>query len=125
LSSSTDQRHQKPHLQLDENDTFSGPAQVVATDRATNDGAAIFTVTRDAADPTLSLSAVSEDTNIALDWSASDPGSGLATCALEVREDEGAWQPYAQSCAGTDTYAAQFGHAYTSLGDAARTLGAM
>jgi hypothetical protein len=61
-----------------------------------------------------------DGTSIDLDWEASDPGSGLATCTLEVREDEGA-----QSCAGTDTYAAQFGHAYTSLGDAARTLGAM
>jgi hypothetical protein len=86
---------------FDENDTFSGPAQVVVTDRATNEGAATFTVLRDAADPTLSLSAVSEGADIALNWSASDPDAGLATCALEVREDAGAWQPYSLTCSGT------------------------
>jgi RHS repeat-associated protein len=82
-------------------------------DRATNEGTATFTVTRDAADPTLSLSAVSEGADIALDWSASDAGSGLATCALEVREDAGAWQPYSLTCSGTGAYAAQPGHTYT------------
>jgi RHS repeat-associated protein len=84
----------------------------------TNSGAsctATFTVTRDAQDPLASLSATTsaDGTSIDLGWNASDAGAGLATCALEVREDAGAWQPYSLTCSGTGAYAAQPGHTYT------------
>jgi RHS repeat-associated protein len=47
------------------------------------------------------------------EW-AGQAASGLATCALEVREDEGEWGPFSTDCAGADTYQeAQPGHRYT------------
>jgi hypothetical protein len=51
---------------FDENDTFNGPAQVVTLDRATNEGAATFTVLRDAQDPLVSLSASADGASIDL-----------------------------------------------------------
>lgn len=75
-----------------------------------------FAVIRDATPPTLTLTlAALVQGDVLVTWSATDGGSGLdvGTCLLEVREDEGAWQPFSTACAGDDTYASQPGHTYT------------
>jgi hypothetical protein len=78
-----------------------------------------FTVTRDVTSPTLTLQAIVQGSDVPVTWSAVDPsaGSGVdaSTCLLEVREDEGAWQPFSTACGGDDTYHSQPGHAYTFL----------
>ncbi len=96
--------------------TFSATTFVTATDRATNVGTGTFTVTRDTAPPTFTLSPAVESGALRVTWSSSDAASGVdaSTCALEVREDEGAWQPFSTACAGDEIHsAAQPGHVYT------------
>jgi len=71
-------------------------------------------VLRDAQDPAVNLSATADGTDIHLNWSATDTGSGLAMCALEYRENEGSWQPFSEECGGPDTFEdAQTGVLYT------------
>ena len=74
-----------------------------------------FTVLQDAAAPTLSLSATVQGNDALVTWNVEDSGSGVdaSSCRLEVREDEGAWQPFSTECAGDDTYNVEPGHTYT------------
>jgi RHS repeat-associated protein len=91
-----------------------GGTQVRVYDGAGNDADAGFTVTRDVTAPGVSLAATAEGAGVALVWSASDGGSGLAGCELAYREGAGAWQPYSAACAGEGAFAlAQPGTAYT------------
>jgi hypothetical protein len=64
---------------FDGNDAL-GDAQVVATDRAGNEATAMFTAIRDAGAPQASITAQVQGDYVVVNWSASDPGSGLDTC---------------------------------------------
>jgi hypothetical protein len=83
--------------------TLGGSYAVTVYDRAGNDAEVGFAVTRDPSlcsgrgitAPVVSLAATAEGTGVALAWSASDVGSGLAGCELVYREAAGAGQPYA------------------------------
>jgi hypothetical protein len=91
-----------------------GGTQVRVYDRVGNDADVAFTVTRDVTAPGVSLAATAEGAGVALVWSASDGGSGLAGCELVYREGAGAWQPYSAACVGDEAFAlAQPGTAYT------------
>lgn len=82
-----------------------GAYQVRVYDRAGNYTDVSFTVTRDAVDPVVNLSAIANGTDIQLNWSASDAASGLATCALEVqKEGESTWTALSTACSGSDVY---------------------
>ena len=85
------------------------------TNRAANVTARSFTVVRDFFSPTLTLTAVVQGGDALVTWNVEDSGSGVdaSTCRLEVRQDEGAWQPFSTACAGDDTYDAEPGHTYT------------
>ncbi len=79
-------------------------------------GTGTFTVTRDTAPPTFTLSPAMENGALRVTWSISDAASGVdaSACTLVVREDEGAWQPFSTDCAGDEIHsAAQPGHVYT------------
>jgi hypothetical protein len=98
---------------FDAADTFSGDAAVVVTDRAGNEGTATFTVVRDVGAPQVSVAAQVQGDYVEVTWNASDPGSGLGTCALQVSEDGGGWTTLSGDCTGTSTYTdVQAGRSY-------------
>jgi len=103
--------------------TFSATTFVIATDRATNLATAPFTVTRDTAPPTLTLTPAVADGVLRVTWSSIDAASGVdaSTCELRVWEDPstgsgqaGARQPFSTACARDELHsAAQPGQVYT------------
>ncbi|MCP4642740.1 MAG: hypothetical protein GY851_20000, partial [bacterium] len=84
--------------------TEEGAYQVVVRDQMGYEAEANFTLVRDAAPPQVRVDATVQGGIVTVSWGASDGGSGLNTCTLEVREGDGEWQTFSTDCAGTDTY---------------------
>jgi RHS repeat-associated protein len=83
---------------------FEGTIPVTATDRATNAGTASFTLVRDGTPPAVAVTATVEAEDIHVTWEASDTGSDLNTCSLEVDTGDGSPEELSTSCAGKRIY---------------------
>jgi hypothetical protein len=84
--------------------SFEGTIPVTATDRATNEGMASFTLVRDATPPAVAVTATMQAEDIRVTWSAADTGSGLGACRLEVEKSDGSSEELSTSCEGSRTY---------------------
>ncbi|MCP4543493.1 MAG: RHS repeat-associated core domain-containing protein, partial [Chloroflexi bacterium] len=103
--------------------TEEGDYQVVVSDQVGREAQASFTVARDVTPPQVSVDATVQDDIVTVSWDASDGGSGLNTCTLEVREGDGEWQTFSTDCAGTDTYSPSPGETCTFRLDASDHTG--
>jgi hypothetical protein len=97
---------------FDSADTFDGPAQISATDRAGNTGSLTVNILRDEQGPAISLEAAPRGLFIDVSWQLSDAQTGLASCELAVQVDGGAWTPLSTACAGSLTYPGQANTTY-------------
>lgn len=89
-------------------------AIIVAVDCAFNPEAATFTSIRDAGAPQASVAARVQGDYVVVNWSASDPGSGLDTCRLQVRENRSGWTRLSSACVGETIYTnVRAGRSYT------------
>jgi RHS repeat-associated protein len=77
---------------------------VTATDRATNEGMASFTLVRDATPPAVAVTATVQAEDIRVTWAATDLRSGLDTCRLEVDTGDGSQEELSTSCEGSRLY---------------------
>jgi RHS repeat-associated protein len=84
--------------------SFEGTIPVTATDRATNEGPASFTLVRDGAPPAVAVTATVQAEDIRVTWAASDTGSDLNTCSLEVDTGDGSPEELSTSCEGSRIY---------------------
>jgi RHS repeat-associated protein len=84
--------------------SFEGTIPVTATDRATNEGTASFTLVRDGTPPAVAVTATVQAEDIHVTWSAADTGSDLNTCSLEVDTGDGSPEELSTSCEGSRIY---------------------
>jgi RHS repeat-associated protein len=91
---------------------FEGTIPVTATDRATNPstgsgqapGTATFTLVRDGTPPAVAVTATVQAEDIHVTWAASDTGSDLGACRLEVDTGDGSQEELSTSCEGSYIY---------------------
>ncbi len=107
-----------PHVYtFDAGDTANGTYNAVVTDRATNQTTVPFTVTRDAVAPTLTLIVAGRiaASDIPVQWTAVETGSGIRGYDLEVSADGGAsWTRLLTATqATTYTFTGTLGVVYT------------
>jgi RHS repeat-associated protein len=93
---------------------------VAATDRASNEGTATFTVTPDADPPVVAVEAIVNGSAIDVTWSGDDPsagsgqaGSGVSHYDVDVKVDDEPWTAWLVETTDTsDTYDGEPGHRY-------------
>jgi hypothetical protein len=84
--------------------SFEGAIPVAATDRATNEGTAGFTLVRDATPPAVAVTATMQAEDIHVTWEAKDTISDLGACSLEVDTGDGSPEELSTSCNGKRLY---------------------